>query len=189
MPTFTASITSGSSDGIQVPGNSPFVTGTLLRADAGRYIFLHFLNVTIPQAANITNAAIDVNVYDAATDDADVDIYAADEDDAVAVTNLATGPQSRTPTTAVVAWDASSLGTGIKTTPNISSVIQEIVDRPGWASGNDILIIMVDGGTNTLRFDSYETSSGTPAQITIEYTEGGSSIIPAVMYYMQQHNA
>jgi len=49
-------------------------------------------------------------------------------------------------TTATVEWDAivtMTLDTEY-TSPDISPVIQEVVDRPGWVSGNDIVIFWDD---------------------------------------------
>ncbi len=50
-------------------------------------------------------------------------------------------------TTAVVLWDAIGHWTTqvqIIDSPDIKDVIQEIVDRPGWVSGNDICIFWDD---------------------------------------------
>jgi hypothetical protein len=54
------------------------------------------------------------------------------------------------------------------TTPNIAAIIQEIIDRPGWVSGNDIVII-IDPQNGERDADSYEGDSNDAPLLEIEY--------------------
>jgi hypothetical protein len=64
------------------------------------------------------------------------------------------------------------------------SLIQEVIDRGGWASGQDIVLIFAgDGADNFTRenFASYDTASADAAKLHIVYTAGSSpvSVTPA----------
>ena len=61
---------------------------------------------------------------------------------------------SRPRTSAQVSWNPAPWGTARdagpdQRTPDISAIIQEIVNRPGWSSGNSLAILI----TGTLRKD------------------------------------
>ena len=83
---------------------------------------------------------------------------------------------ARTVTTAAVTWTVSSAWAedGVYTSPDIKTIVQEIVNRPGWASGNPIAIQMRNtassGGYQQIY--SYESAAAwgaTPAQLIINY--------------------
>ena len=48
----------------------------------------------------------------------------------------------RTPTTAQIAWNQENLGSGWAVSPDIKTVVQEIVNRSGWSSGNWLLLLL-----------------------------------------------
>jgi hypothetical protein len=52
-------------------------------------------------------------------------------------------------------------------TPDITSIIQEIVDQPSWANGNSLVIIIAGSGTRTA--ESFEGSSIDAPLLHIEY--------------------
>jgi hypothetical protein len=104
-----------------------------------------FDNVTIPEGAIINTATLGVNPTFAGDNYPYLDIYLEDTDDAVdfATNGTITG---RTKTTAVAQW---RLATSVPVSSNAStqsadfaSVLQEVVDRPGWTSGNAVVVIM-----------------------------------------------
>ncbi|MCI0554706.1 MAG: hypothetical protein L0287_27480, partial [Anaerolineae bacterium] len=53
-------------------------------------------------------------------------------------------------------------------TPNLASVIQEVVNRPGWASGNAIAVIIT--GTGKRIAESYEGYSWGAPYLHVRYT-------------------
>ena len=106
--------------------------------------FFRFQNVAVPQGSTIDSAYIkldweggeDVNFLVAAVD---VDDFDRPTDNTYAAHD--------TETTASVTWNLPSEGSQdsglyFKTSPDIKTVIQEIVDRTGWSSGNAIGIIV-----------------------------------------------
>ncbi len=83
---------------------------------------------------------------------------------------------ARTLTTAAVSWNVASAWAedGVYTSPDIKTIVQEIVDRPGWASGNPIAIQIrntASSGGYQLIY-AYESASyygATPAQLILDY--------------------
>jgi hypothetical protein len=131
--------------------------------------YIRFSNVTVPQGATITEALLTLIGYDnwgtARTASVAIKIRAADEDDAAAPTS-ATDAKNRTRTTAAV--DMSGITPDVEngtvwTTDDLKSVIQEVVDRGGWVSGNALLIFIDNNGTiypNGFKVSSIEYLSG-----------------------------
>ena len=137
----------------------------------------YFTNVTIPQGATITNAYVTTTAYqDASGTTCTIKIGAMPDDNYNGFSNTAGDrPHDAVLTTATVSWspDAQTDGNTYNT-PDIKTVIQEIVDREGWSSGNAIGIVFQNNGSsiNAARYAStYENSE--PASLTVEYSSGG----------------
>jgi hypothetical protein len=134
---------------------------------AGGY---RFANVTIPHGAAITNATITL-YRNWASGTTDLYVYGEAADDAAVFTTTTHDISNRTRTTANVLWAGLPTGgTAPLTSPDISSVIQEVVDGSGWSSGNHLAVLM--WGANGQRFEatSYTATWGGPAALHIEYT-------------------
>lgn len=134
---------------------------------------LVFDSVAIPQGATITTATLEVyNPVD--YDDANFKIYGNDVDNA---SNFATETDvtSRTCTTAYTSWVTDSLGGGWHTSPDITTVVQEIVSRGSWATGNSMgILLKANDGTKQFAFWSYDYSATLAAKINITYTTSGT---------------
>jgi len=52
-------------------------------------------------------------------------------------------------------------------TPNLAPVIQEVINRPGWASGNALTIVLT--GTGHRVAVAYEGNSAQAARLVVEY--------------------
>ena len=112
-----------------------------------QYVGMRFLNVGILQGAAIASAELEFETDELDTGTTDVVIYGQDVYDAATFTNTAFNISNRPATTASVAWSIPPWNTVSEkhTTPDISSIIQEIVDRPGWTSGNDMVMMIAAG--------------------------------------------
>jgi len=119
---------------------------------APQMIGLRFNNMTVPLNATITGAYVEFTVDELWGVPTSVSFFGEVSDNPTTFTTAAYNISSRPRTTARVdwnnipAWD-STTGTAIgdkKQSPDISPIIQELVNRPGWVSGNSMVLI-IDG--------------------------------------------
>ena len=109
---------------------------------------LRFQDITIPQSSTILKASIEFTAEESDGDTTSLTFRG--QDIAVAPTFALTARDisTRTVTTASVdwnpvqAWDASDT----YQTPDLSSVIQEIVDRGDWSAGNPLAFVITGSG-------------------------------------------
>jgi hypothetical protein len=115
---------------------------------------VRFAGVSIPQGATISNAYIQFVTDEAQSEATTVTIKAQAADNAPTYTSTAGNVSSRARTTASVSWSPPAWTTigaagADQRTPNLASVVQEVVNRPGWASGNAIAFIVTGSGHRT----------------------------------------
>jgi hypothetical protein len=174
--TLDITIASGADDA-QQSGTTVTVTGTTIGASLDattEYVGLRFPGVTIPQGATITAAYLSVVPSSTSEDEPNVTITGFDEDDTAAFTTGASNITNRAITTASVTWSSTNLGatgSSYHDSPSLTAVVQEIVDRGGWASGN-AMGFRIRGGSGTTRdltIEAYENAGANPPKLHIEY--------------------
>lgn len=178
MATLNIPIAAGTDDATEASNGLVTTTGFNLGNDLDattEWVGLRFRNVTIPKGSIINSASISVVPTGSTTDEPLVTMYGEDIDDAPAFVNGTTNTiSSRTRTTASVVWSSTNLGAPSPprySSPSLTTIIQEIVDRVGWASGN-ALNILIQGGSSSfrdLRFWAFELGSDFP-ELDIDYT-------------------
>ena len=114
-------------------------------------IGLRFLNVEIDRGAKIINAYVEFTADDV-EDDEPVNLI-IDGDlvpDAPAFVDIDNNVSDRTRTTVKVEWQPEHWAAESEKhqTPDISAVIQDIIDQEGWSSGNALVIIISDNPDN-----------------------------------------
>lgn len=122
----------------------------IVEADDNDISAYRYTGVTIPQGATILDARIQYHVDQTNPDVPIVVVFhGEDVDDSAVLTSANFDISSRTNTTASVSWSVpdwvsvSDEGAA-QLTPDLSSIVQEIVDRLGWVSGNDMTIMLND---------------------------------------------
>lgn len=140
--------------------------------------FIRFPNVTVPQGATITSAYLYITADGTVgTQPWLTKIYGNDVDNATAPTTFA-GYDALVRTTAAVDWDPTVWTTATEyQSPDISSIIQEIVDRGSWASGNAMQLLWVgdDGAGNNGKRVAGHSHNVNPAEaprLEINYNDG-----------------
>lgn len=136
--------------------------------------FVRFLNVTVPQGATIDSATLTLNIT-GITGTPDTTLYGVDEDNAAAFADPGNLPSAAARTTASADPDPAGTGTKVIT---ITSILQEIVDRGGWASGNALAFVAVDNagsGANAWGAEDYGDAGTAEAVLDITYTAGGAA--------------
>lgn len=131
---------------------------------------LKFEDMDIPAGATITNAYIRFRPYNSKTGVAHFDVYGHDVDDSWSFSSNNNDISGRTKTTNKLDWNyvESWYAGNYYYSPNMSNVIQEIVDRSGWQSGGDISVIIEGSGCRNAY--SYNGSSSKAPKLYVEYT-------------------
>lgn len=142
-----------------------------------QHIGMRFQNITVPVGATITSATIQFHVDEVTSNTAvTLTFTGEDTDDASTFTTSSNNIGSRTQTSASVSWAAPHWASvsdegAAQQTDDLSSIIQEIVDRGGWISGNDIVImIRSHSGSGFRNAESYDGESANAPEITITYS-------------------
>jgi hypothetical protein len=149
-----------------------------------------FRNVQLPQGATIVSATVSVyHTFDQSTSVVRSRIRAYDAAD-VGSLDFSTEAEwdSIFPsqvTSTQVTWDNIPIWGGSptwKTLPDISSVIQVIVNKPGWSSGNDIIIFWDDyeGRSDSgarRQFTPYGPVTNYGAKLNCSYSLGSGQVI------------
>lgn len=155
MPTTTLKVNSGPDDGHMAAGmpyNNVIITdmGAFITAGSPdpRDAWFRFRNVQIPRGATINLAKLRfLCAQTQSTPAVNLKIMAEAAD------NVAAPPgydyYNRSRTAAVVLWHgvATWIEGNLYESPDISSVIQELVNRLGWTPGNAILIFVQNDGS------------------------------------------
>lgn len=184
MPTINLQVAASADDARQGGAGTVSITGTTMSVGAtGEWAGVRFNNVTIPQGATISSATASFYVTTTASDDPDVIVYGDDVDDAAAFTTTNNDISGRTLTTASTTWQGTAVGTGFKTV-DVTTSVQEIISRGGWASGNDLALILDGQSTNVVVIRAYDGTPSEAAKLDITYTS--TSVPVLVAHYHQQ---
>ncbi len=133
---------------------------------------MRFTNVALPQGSTIQKAFVQFKADKTSDGAAALNIAGEDVNDALQFTTSDWNISGRTTTSASVAWSPpkwDTVGaTGVdQRTPDISSIIQEIVDRSGWSIGNALVIII--SGTGTRTAESYDGDADGAPLLHVEW--------------------
>ncbi len=145
-----------------------------------------FANVAIPKGSIIQSAYIQFAVDEVnATGQVDVMIALEDVANAAAITSAANNLGARNYTdsilwTSIPGWNNIGDAGAAQRSPDITTLVQQIINKNGWASGNALLVGMVDpavvgvagytgNGTNKRVAYSKNNSANAPAQLVVSY--------------------
>ena len=147
-----------------VSGGSVNTTNSTLylhtNAGAERQVGIRFRNTYIPQGVTITSAKI---VFKAGSDDSDtvnLRITADKAPDAPIYTATTSNISGRTQTTAAVDWSVGAwTADNFYESPDLTSVVQEVVNQADWCRGNAIALTLKRNGaaTGQRRARAYDT--------------------------------
>ncbi len=142
-----------------------------------------FDSVAIANGDTIDSVDMQVNMKFSG-DTIDCDILANDVDSAADFSSEA-DVTSRTRTSASASWGPVAPSSGVRGSfsddaVDARAVVQEVVDRGGWSSNND-MVILLDGVDASFTFcdcHSYDGNSSKAAKLTIDFTGGGGGPTP-----------
>jgi hypothetical protein len=182
---------SASADDATEQGDGPFTsTSTTIKCYSHtttthadyRACGMRWQNVTVPKDATIDAAYIRGYAVSSSHLNINHTFYFHDADDpANFVTNaniLDTGQRPRT--SASTNWTAALTLNAYNDSPSIVSVVQEIVNRTNWASGNAMVALGIPIGDvlDEARFESWDNAGSNNAILHIEYTAASPPAAP-----------
>ena len=139
--------------------------------------FFRFLNVTIPQGATIISAILRFECgYDNGPNTVcSQRIRLEDSDNAAQIGSTLADLTGRTLTSGYVDWTVPAWTNGVKyDTEDFTAVLQAVVNRAGWASGNALQVHLLDNGSssNAYRYaQNYDSFASRAAELRISYDE------------------
>ena len=144
---------------------------------------IRFNGVNIPPAASILNATIQFTVDEATNVPTTLLIEGDASDHAAIFDNTLFNISSRARTGAGVswapaAWTVAGAAGAEQLTPNLASIVQEIVSRPGWNAGNSIAFIITGEGERVA--ESFNGDSAAAARLHVEFTGDPVNLAPVV---------
>jgi hypothetical protein len=170
---------SGSSDDAEEASDKKMkLTDVDLDMNEQKWVGTKFNNISIPRGATITNAYIQFTTEDAEGDtgSAQVTIYGQNSVNPSSFSNSNGNISSRPLTSSSTSWTipnwvaGSSAGEAQKT-PELKSIVQELVNKADWNSGNSIaFLIKQASGSNDRDAYSYDGSSTKAPKLHIEFT-------------------
>ncbi|MCK9362150.1 MAG: hypothetical protein M0P74_00885 [Syntrophales bacterium] len=168
--------------------------------DSGWYAhsFIRFPVVSIPAGSVISSCVVrlvqfnDPQWYrDATGAVVRLNVFFNAANDAVAPT--ITSEYTSLAKTTGIAWDGLAGWThGVAyDTPDISAILQEVIDRPGWSDGNAVMVMIENDGSDTSANrspDSYDAGRVSPALI-VTWSAGSDGIeVPVADAHLMEHN-
>ena len=180
--TVRAAVSSASDDAEEVKDRPVKLTSTLLdlRAQGGvlQLNGLRFQNLQIPPGAKIENAYVVFKGGAKDTQAISLELYGEATDNAATFT-AAKGDLSRRPHTAATAlWKPESWTVGkFYQTPNLAPVVQEVVSRSGWRSGN-ALALLIDGASSAGERSAlaFGKGDGSAPELVVSYSGGDAAV-------------
>lgn len=143
-----------------------------------QWVGMLFRNLSIPQGATITSAYIQFTTDETNNGTTNLTIRGEDTNNAGAFNSDNYNISSRDFTSTSVNWSNVSSWNSVgeagsrQRTPDLSRIIQEIINRGGWASGNNIAIIINGSGERTA--EAYDGSSSRAPLLVVNYSNGST---------------
>ena len=145
-----------------------------------RRVGIRFTGVNVPSGATITNAYIQFQAKEAWTGTTSVVIHGENSANATPFANVTNNVSSRAQTAASVAWTIAPWNTvgaaGLdQRTPDLTSVVQQIVGAGGWSALNSMAFIVTGSGTRTAW--AYDGNPAAAPLLHIEYTLNATPVV------------
>ena len=145
--------------------------------NGAQVVGMRFQSITIPRGATITNAYMDFVVAEADNSrnaNYIIRAHAADNSASFGTSNYALSSLSLTG--AQSAWSPGGWNrvNDVKRTPGLRTIVQEIVNRTGWRSGNAISFV-ITGGPGRRSAYAYDLSSSAAPLLHIEWSTNSAA--------------
>jgi hypothetical protein len=180
---------SASSDDAEEKPNGNVIIGSidldLVASGGNQTVGMRFNNVMIPQGSIIVNAYIQFTAAQAQSTVTSLTLEGEAVDSAMTFVNNINGHLSARPRTLAnvpwfpVPWTASGEAGFDQRTPDLTPIVQEIVNRSNWVSNNSLAIIVTGSGKRDAT--SFEANASAAPLLHVEYIDvlppGGTTTI------------
>lgn len=133
---------------------------------------MRFTDLTIPPGAVIVSAHVQFQVDEVSTEDAELLLQAELTGDAAGFTTTSGDLSARSVSSTSVSWfPAPWMAAGDagpdQRTPDVGVLIQEVIDQPGWAGGNDVVLFVT--GTGTRIAEAFDGAAEAAPRLRVQY--------------------
>ncbi len=150
----------------------------LVRDGSNQVVGIRFRDISIPKGSRIVHAYVRFTVDEKTRERTSLRIYGEKSAQASHYRNAKHDITDRAKTSHYAAWQPASwkkIGESGKKerTPDLASIVQEIVDQKGWKNGNPLAFIIEGSGKRVAV--SYEGNAQKAPLLQIEYLSGNTS--------------
>ncbi|MCK0147291.1 GEVED domain-containing protein [Arenibacter sp. F26102] len=190
--TITSQVAQGNDDAEEQVSNGNMDLGSSdleLTSDGGtnQYVGIRFQNINIPQGTTILSASIQFTTDETDTGSTSVTIRGEDTNNASIFSNSNYNISSRTLTSASVSWNSipswNSVGQAgaNQRTPDLTAIVQEIVNRGGWVNGNAMAFVINGSGERTAEAYNGDSSKSPVLSIVADFTPPPLTTLPTIV--------
>nr|NIR37415.1 hypothetical protein [Actinomycetota bacterium] len=178
---FEVRVATGDDDGEESESGSVSLGSSdleLVFDGSNQTVGMRFNGVAVPPGATVSRAYIQFQTDATGSVATDLVIQGEATDNASPFVNSTGNISSRPRTSSAVGWSPPAWTTvgaagAAERTADIAPVIQEIVDRPGWSSGNSLVIVIT--GTGEREAESYDGMASAAPLLHVDYSVGSGS--------------
>lgn len=187
LVTVDATVASGNDDAEQRATGSVTLTSgdlELVEENGDRQIVgLRFADLGIAPGSTIHHASLQFSVDETSSGPATLHLHTEATDDSAAFTTTAGSLGSRSRSIAEVLWTPAPWPTvgergADQETPNLASIVQAAVSRPGWSADNALAILIDGAGTRVA--ESRDSGVATSPLLHIEFAPGPPTTAPTM---------
>lgn len=143
---------------------------------------LRFSDVKLPEGYKITSANISFTAAESQSVSTNLIIHGEASDNSLTFKEVKNNILNRETTSASESWSPSAWsaeGTGAaQTTGDVTSVLSEILNRPGWRNGNAVTFIITGSGQRIAH--SYDGAADKSPVLTVKYKIGVPNSDPVI---------
>ncbi|MBN1673825.1 MAG: fibronectin type III domain-containing protein [Kiritimatiellae bacterium] len=156
----------------------------LVRDSADQLVGLRFVGVDVPRNALIEEARLTFVTDETGSEATQLRIRAQAADNPATFTSTAGNLSARPRTAASVSWAPEAWNTIGRSnqSPDIAAVVQEIVDRPDWSSGNALAILISGNGRRVAK--AYDGQAAAAPLLYIGYREAPAIAVSATNIFV-----
>ncbi|MEH6650223.1 MAG: PilC/PilY family type IV pilus protein [Motiliproteus sp.] len=146
---------------------------------------LRFNNITVPRGATITSARVSFSADASDSDSTNLVFNAEDIGDSPAFSTTDNDLSDRNKTAQSIGWNAAAAWTAetqyqSPAAPDLSPVIQEVVNRTDWCGGNSLSLLV--SGTGLRVAKSYERNPSLAPRLDITYDVPAAGSVGCISY-------